>query len=98
MPQRRTSRSTCPFAGRGASRSTTSSCPSLQLTALTRAPPCPSRRSYRERVVVQIEASAAPGGLERQTGAKRGVAVLVEVVTVGVRAGALEEDLVMPAP
>ena len=50
-----------------------------------------------ERVVVEVEARAAPHRLERRRGPERHVAVVVEVVAVRGRAAALEEDLAVAA-
>src|ERR1700722_18691667 len=105
MPQRRTSINTCPLSGAGVGRSTTVNWPSLQFTAFIGHPRrsgSPRRAALDgtscERVVVEVEAGAAPGRLEREAGPERRVAVLVEVVAVRVRAGSPEEDLVVAAP
>src|SRR3954454_9333128 len=49
-----------------------------------------------EAVVVEVEGRASPRDLRRRAGAERHIAVAVEVVAVGVRAGPTEEDLVVP--
>src|SRR3984957_3092960 len=113
MPQRRTSINTCPLSGVGVGRSMTVNWPPLQFTAFighprrsirrarARARPNPTRegraRSSCERVVVEVEAGAAPRRLEREARPERRVARLVEVIAVRVRASAPKEDLVVAA-
>src|SRR5436190_19285884 len=92
MPQRSTSMSTCPLPGSGCGRSITRSSPALQPTAFMRLPR--PAASCREGGVVEVEAGAAPGRLQREAGPERRVAMLVEVIAAWVGAGPLEEDLV----